>query len=200
MRSTPSFITVAGLKGSGKTTVVEALLRELVRRGLRVASAKSMRHGSLELEPEGADTRRHLAAGAEAVIAFAADEEAVFARRSSAGAGSRFEGWIPDGIDWIVCEGVLEGVPSDRVILCLERAGDFAEALAVRGIEARAVIAVSGIAAGRREGKAPTLDGPLLDAPLLDGLSHDAPLLDARDPADLASLADLVLGASARGR
>lgn len=188
MRSTPSFITVAGLKGSGKTTVVEALIRELVRRGLRVASIKSLRHGSLDLEPEGTDTRRHLAAGAEAVLAFAADEEAVFTRRSPAGPVTRLERWIPDGIDGVVCEGVLDGVPSDRIILCLERAGDLAEALAVRGIEANAVIAVSGIAAGRRGAEAPALDASLLDAPLLD----------AREARDLSALADLVVGGTAR--
>lgn len=179
----PSFVTVAGLKGSGKTTVVEALIRELRSRGLRVASLKSMRHGSLDLEPGSADTRRHLAAGAEVALAFAAEEEAAFARRSPDGPAARLERWIPDGIDWVVCEGMLEGMPSDRVILCLRRAGDLAEALAVRDIEANAVIAVSGVAAGRRGEEAPKIP---------------APLLDARAPSDLARLTDLVLGPAAQ--
>jgi len=181
MPSTPSFVTVAGLKRSGKTTVAEALIGELARRGLRVASVKSMRHGAFALEPEGADTRRHLEAGAEAAIAFAADEEAMFARRSAGGPCERLEQWLPPGIDWVVCEGLVEGIPADRVVLCLARAGDLAEALAVRGLDARVLVAVSGIAAGASPP----------DAPL------PAPLLDATQPTDLVRLADLVLASSA---
>jgi len=74
-------------------------------------------------------------------------------------------------------------MPSDRVILCLRRAGDLAEALAVRDIEANAVIAVSGVAAGRRGEEAPKIP---------------APRLDARAPSDLARLTDLVLGPAAQ--
>jgi molybdopterin-guanine dinucleotide biosynthesis protein MobB len=180
MPSTPSFVTVAGLKKSGKTTVTAALIAELARRGLRVASVKSMLHGAFDLEPEGADTRRHLAAGAEAVVAFAADEEAVFARRSPGGPRDRLERWLPPGVHWVVCEGLPEGIPADSVVLCLAHVDDLAEALAVRKIAPGAVIAVSGIAAG-----APPA-----------GASLPAPLLDVRDPAGLARLVDLVLASS----
>jgi molybdopterin-guanine dinucleotide biosynthesis protein MobB len=180
MPSTPSFVTIVGLKKSGKTTVTAALITELTRRGLRVASVKSMRHGAFDLEPEGADTRRHLAAGAEATLAFAADEEAVFARRSPGGPRDRLEHWLPPEIDWVVCEGGLEGMPADRVVLCLERVGDMVEALAVRKIAPGAVIAVSGIAADAARGKDPSPRLPV-------------PLLDATDPVELSRLADLVL-------
>jgi molybdopterin-guanine dinucleotide biosynthesis protein MobB len=177
MGSTPSFVTISGLKKSGKTTVAEALIGELVRRGLRVASIKSMVHDDFRLEPEGTDTRRHLAAGSEAALAFSAEEDAVFARRSPSGPRDRLERWLPPGIDWVVCEGQLPDVPADRVVLCLGRTGDYREALAVRGLEARAVIAASGVAAGRPE-RTPPLP---------------VPLLDARDPRDLVTLADLVV-------
>ncbi len=180
MPSTPSFVTIAGLKRSGKTTVAAALIGELARRGLRVASVKSMRHGAFSLEPEGADTRRHLEAGAEAAIAFADDEEAVFARRSAGGPRERLERWLPPGIDWVVCEGQVEGIPADGVVLCLARADDLAEALAVRNLDARVLVAVSGIAAG-----APSA-----------GAALPAPLLDATQPTDLVRLAELVLASS----
>jgi molybdopterin-guanine dinucleotide biosynthesis protein B len=179
MPSTPSFVAVIGLKRSGKTTVAAALVAALARRGLRVASVKSMRHGDLTLQPEAADTRRHLAAGAEAAIAFAAGEEAMFAPRSSATPRERLDRWLPPGIDWIVCEGLVEGLRPDRVVVCLERVEDLAEVLTVRGIAPSAVVAVSGIAAGAARG--PTA------SPL------PAPLLDARDPRDLAALAELLL-------
>ena len=182
MPSTPSFITVAGLKKSGKTTVAEALIAELSRRGFRVASVKSMRHGAFSLEPEGADTRRHLAAGSEAVLAFAADEEAVFARRSAEGPRDRLERWLPPGIDWVVCEGGVEGIPARRVVLCLADPADLAGTLAARGIEEAAVIAVSGVAAAAAA------------APAMPTLPIDVPVLDAREPGDLARLVDLLTG------
>jgi molybdopterin-guanine dinucleotide biosynthesis protein B len=178
----PRILTVAGLKKSGKTTVAEALIGELARRGLRVASIKSMMHGAFRLEPEGTDTRRHLAAGAESTLAFSAEEDAVFSRRSPSGPRDRLERWLPPGIDWVVCEGQLPEVAADRVILCLARARDFAEALAVRGLQARAVIAASGVAAAAPEG-----------AP---GETLPVPLLDAREPRSLARLVDLALAAS----
>ncbi|MCX7029503.1 MAG: molybdopterin-guanine dinucleotide biosynthesis protein MobB, partial [Spirochaetes bacterium] len=193
MASNPSFVTIAGLKKSGKTTVAEALIGELVRRGLRVASIKSMMHGAFHLEPEGTDTRRHLAAGAEVVLTFSAEEDAVFARRSSSGPRDRLESWLPPGVDWVVCEGQLAGVPADRVILCLEQPRDFAEALAVRGLEASAVIAASGVAAGGAGRMPSEPDGEPLRPQQLP-----VPLLDARDPRDLARLADLVLSGSPR--
>jgi molybdopterin-guanine dinucleotide biosynthesis protein MobB len=183
MPSTPSFVTIVGLKKSGKTTVAAALIAELVRRGLRVASVKSMRHGVFSLEPEGTDTGRHLAAGAEATLAFAADEEAVFARRSAAGPRDRLERWLPPGIDWVVCEGGVEGIPTERVVLCLAHSGDLAETLAARKIPPGAVIAVSGVAAGARAAD-----------PAAPSLPIAVPVLDARDPGDLARLADLVTG------
>jgi molybdopterin-guanine dinucleotide biosynthesis protein MobB len=223
MASTPSFVTIAGLKRSGKTTVAEALIGELVRRGLRVASVKSMMHGEFRLEPEGTDTRRHLAAGAEATLAFSAEEDAVFARRSAAGQRERLERWLPAGVDWVVCEGHLPDVQADRVILCLARVRDFAETLAVRGLEARAVVAASGVAAGAAvagaaaaaaagaaaagaatagaaAAGAATAGAAAAGAAALSGASAGqlaeplpVPLLDARDPRDLAKLVDLVL-------
>jgi len=198
MASIPSYVTIAGLKKSGKTTVAEALIGELVRRGLRVASVKSMMHGELRLEPETADTRRHLAAGAEATLAFSADEDAVFARRSTTGQRDRLERWIPPGIDWVVCEGQAPDIPADRVILCLARVRDYAEALAVRGLEPRAVIAVSGLAAAAGA----AVDGGAAASPAEEPLPEPlpVPVLDAGNPRDLAKLADLVIQPRGAGR
>lgn len=180
MGSTPSYVTIAGLKKSGKTTVAEAIIGELIRRGLRVASVKSMLHGELRLEPEAADTRRHLAAGAEATLAFSAEEDAVFAPRSASGQRDRLQRWLPPGIDWVVCEGQVPDIPADRVILCLARLGDFSNAVSVRGLEPRAVIAVSGVAAAQG---APRHEAAATPLPV--------PVLDAGNPRDLAKLADL---------
>ena len=88
---------LAGLQAGGRRIVAEALIGELARQGLRVASIKSMMHGAVPPEPEGADTRRHLAAGAEATLAFSAEEDAVFARRSPSSPRDRLERWLPPG-------------------------------------------------------------------------------------------------------
>ncbi len=58
---------IAGWKNSGKTTLVEGVVRELVRRGLRVATMKHAHHG-FDIDHEGRDSYRHREAGASEVI------------------------------------------------------------------------------------------------------------------------------------
>jgi molybdopterin-guanine dinucleotide biosynthesis protein B len=57
---------VVGWKNSGKTTLVERLVAEFVRRGWRVATVKHVHH-DIDLERPGTDTFRHRAAGAREV-------------------------------------------------------------------------------------------------------------------------------------
>jgi molybdopterin-guanine dinucleotide biosynthesis adapter protein len=54
---------IAGWKNSGKTTLVERLVAEFVRRGIRVATVKHAHHG-FEIDREGTDSFRHREAGA----------------------------------------------------------------------------------------------------------------------------------------
>jgi molybdopterin-guanine dinucleotide biosynthesis protein MobB len=64
----PRLISVVGKKNSGKTTLVVALVKELVRRGHRVMSIK---HGShpFQVDEEGRDSWRHMhEGGAERVV------------------------------------------------------------------------------------------------------------------------------------
>ncbi len=66
MASGPPLIGIAGWKNSGKTTLVERLVMELSRRGLRIATIKHTHH---ELRaPDGmTDGERHARAGAVSV-------------------------------------------------------------------------------------------------------------------------------------
>jgi molybdopterin-guanine dinucleotide biosynthesis protein B len=57
---------VTGWKNSGKTTLVEALVRELTRRGWRVATVKHAHH-DFDIDKEGTDSFRHRKAGASEV-------------------------------------------------------------------------------------------------------------------------------------
>lgn len=52
-----------GKSNSGKTTIVERIIEELVSRGVRVASVKGHLH-NLEFDVEGKDSWRHRRAGA----------------------------------------------------------------------------------------------------------------------------------------
>lgn len=62
----PPIISIVGRRNSGKTRVLESLVGELTRRGLRVGVLKHSAHG-FEVDREGKDTWRHRRAGARAV-------------------------------------------------------------------------------------------------------------------------------------
>jgi molybdopterin-guanine dinucleotide biosynthesis protein B len=63
---TPPVVSIVGRRNSGKTTVLEALVAELMRRGLRVGVLKHSAH-EFEIDVEGKDTWRYRRAGAQAV-------------------------------------------------------------------------------------------------------------------------------------
>ncbi|CAM5620014.1 Molybdopterin-guanine dinucleotide biosynthesis adapter protein [Mycolicibacterium aubagnense] len=57
---------ITGWKNSGKTTLTEKLVAELVRRGRRVSTVKHAHH-DFDIDKEGADSFRHRQAGASEV-------------------------------------------------------------------------------------------------------------------------------------
>ncbi len=59
-------LSFVGWSGIGKTTLLEKLIPELVRRGYRVATVKHVHHFSMD--HEGKDTWRHRKAGAACTI------------------------------------------------------------------------------------------------------------------------------------
>ena len=60
-------VTIVGKSDSGKTTLVEKIVPELIRRGYRVTTVKHDLHG-FEIDREGKDSWRHKQAGAQGVI------------------------------------------------------------------------------------------------------------------------------------
>jgi molybdopterin-guanine dinucleotide biosynthesis adapter protein len=60
-------LSIVGKSDSGKTTLIEKLIPELVRRSYRVAPVKHDIHG-FEVDREGKDSWRHKKAGAHTVI------------------------------------------------------------------------------------------------------------------------------------
>lgn len=60
-------ISIVGKSDSGKTTLIEKLIPELVKRGCRVATIKHNKHG-FDIDHEGKDSWRHKKAGACATV------------------------------------------------------------------------------------------------------------------------------------
>ena len=63
----PPIISIVGLSGSGKTTVLERLIRELKWRGQRVGTIKHSSHPH-PMDMPGKDSWRHKEAGAERTL------------------------------------------------------------------------------------------------------------------------------------
>ena len=104
--------TIVGVRGAGKTTVLESLLRELSARGLAVGTAKSVFCPTFHMDKPGSNTYRHTKAGALAVAARGETETTIlFPRRL------RPSEWLAfyTGFDWVLCEGDYE-LPVPRIV------------------------------------------------------------------------------------
>lgn len=64
----PPIVSIVGTSGVGKTTILEKLIPELTRRGLRVGTVKHHAHGEFEMDRPGKDSWRHKKAGAATSI------------------------------------------------------------------------------------------------------------------------------------
>jgi molybdopterin-guanine dinucleotide biosynthesis adapter protein len=60
-------VSIVGISGAGKTTLIEKLVPELTARGYRVATIKHDVHG-FQIDHEGKDSWRHKQAGAHTVV------------------------------------------------------------------------------------------------------------------------------------
>lgn len=78
--SRPPVICVVGRSNSGKTTLIVALVRELKRRGYRVATVKHASHGFAPDRP-GKDSWRHINAGADAVAVVSPDAFSIYRKQ-----------------------------------------------------------------------------------------------------------------------
>ena len=65
--TTPPIVLIVGNSGSGKTTFIENLIPELIRRGVNVGTVKHDVHG-FEMDKPGKDSWRHKQAGASITV------------------------------------------------------------------------------------------------------------------------------------
>ncbi len=71
-------VCFVGRSNSGKTTLIERVIPELVRAGYKVATVKHTGHG-FDLDTEGKDSWRHKKAGATTVVVLSKGSLAMFA-------------------------------------------------------------------------------------------------------------------------
>jgi molybdopterin-guanine dinucleotide biosynthesis protein B len=65
---TTPVVSVVGNSGSGKTTFLEKVIREMTHRGLKVGTIKHDVHGRFEMDKPGKDSWRHKHAGASTTV------------------------------------------------------------------------------------------------------------------------------------
>jgi molybdopterin-guanine dinucleotide biosynthesis protein B len=118
---TMKVFSVFGYSKSGKTTTIERLIAELIRRGYSVGTVKDIHFEKFTIEKEGTNTDRHSKAGAELVTARGLYEtDILFKERLS----------MPQILkyytqDYVILEGVTDfEVPK---ILCASSTEEIAE-------------------------------------------------------------------------
>jgi molybdopterin-guanine dinucleotide biosynthesis adapter protein len=112
-------ISFVGWSGIGKTTILEKLIPELVRRGYRVATVKHVHHFSMD--HEGKDTWRHRKAGASCTIISSAEELALIRDMDHDATIDEIRDTYAGDVDIMITEGYkMEKAPKIEVF----RAGE----------------------------------------------------------------------------
>ncbi len=95
-------LTVNGITKTGKTTTVEAIIKELKKRRYSVGSVKDIHYEAFTMDREGTNTHRHHQAGADMVVAKGVHETDVLMYKAVN--IERIFNFFNH--DWCVCEGV----------------------------------------------------------------------------------------------
>ena len=114
-----------GRSNSGKTTLIERVIPELVRAGYKIATVKHTGHG-FDLDTEGKDSWRHKKAGASTVVLVSNGSLAMF---SDVAEQTKLEEvrdrYLDSDIDLIIAEGWKnEGYP--KIVVVRDQVGEMA--------------------------------------------------------------------------
>lgn len=102
MISGTPIVTIVGKSGTGKTTLIEKLLKELKNRNYKVATIKHTH--SFEMDKPGKDTWRHAQAGADTVIISGHDKIAMIKKTEQEWELDKLMRLSPD-VDLFLVEG-----------------------------------------------------------------------------------------------
>ena len=100
-------ISVVGWHDTGKTAFVVALISELKRKGLRVATIKHTR-GRFDIDRRGTDTWRHAQAGSDVVVISGSSKLAFIEHREMELRLDEVISRLPAEIDIVITEGYKE--------------------------------------------------------------------------------------------
>lgn len=106
----PALVAIVGKSDSGKTTLIEKVVPELVKLGLRVGTVKHDAH-SFEIDHPGKDSWRHGQAGAEAYVIASPERLAFITRLDGELPLTEIVGRYYDGFDIVVAEGYKRTAP-----------------------------------------------------------------------------------------
>jgi len=112
-----------GRSNSGKTTLIERLIPELVLAGYRVATIKHAGHG-FDLDTEGKDSWRHKRAGASSVMVLSKGSLAMFSDVSDQiGVEELRDRFLDASVDLVIAEGWRsEGYP--KIVVLRDHVGE----------------------------------------------------------------------------
>ena len=115
MRRTPPIVSFVAPSGTGKTTLIEGVIRHLRTRSLRVAVVKHDAH-RLVLDQPGKDSYRYRQAGAWRSVVASSDEMGLFSSLESAPSLGELARQYLDSADIVLTEGFRSStVPAIRV-------------------------------------------------------------------------------------
>ena len=116
-------LSFVGRSNSGKTTLIERVIPELVRAGYKVATVKHAGHG-FDLDTEGKDSWRHKQAGASSVVIISKSSRAMFADVSDhMNVEDVRERYLDASYDLILAEGWRsEGYP--KIVVVRDQIGE----------------------------------------------------------------------------
>ena len=100
--SSPRLFGITGWKNAGKTTLVERLVAEFVRRGWQVSTIKHAHH-DVDVDQPGRDSYRHRAAGASEVAVVGGLRYAIMREQAEATLAEVLERLAP--ADLVLIEG-----------------------------------------------------------------------------------------------
>ena len=116
-------VAVVGYREAGKTKIIEGLVRELSKRGHRVATVKHVVERGFSIDRPGKDTWRHARAGARVVVSLAPRELATIERRT-AKLGEVLRGL--ERSDFVIIEG-FKGMEEVAKIVAARSGADLRE-------------------------------------------------------------------------
>jgi len=100
----PAIVSIVGMSASGKTTLIEKLVKELKSRGYRVATVKHAPEGMTIDQPDK-DSWRHLQAGSEATVISSQDRLVLIKPVASEAALDEIARLLGEDYDIILTEG-----------------------------------------------------------------------------------------------